>query len=128
MPICSFCLQSAARWRALLNLFLIAGHVRGHKMQFHSWKTGAAVGPELLTPNWLAWDPAVTACALAYADAVVICRAQPSFAPVITLPLQVDALSYLLKFAQQGSKHGSNCSIQEESLLMSASFILFPHQ
>lgn len=69
-----------------------AGQARGHKMQFHSWKSGAAVGPELLMPTWLSWDPAVTACALAYQESVVLCRAQPSFAPFITLPLQVAKL------------------------------------
>lgn len=66
-----------------------AGHLRGHKMQFYSWKTGQPIGHELLAPVWLAWDPLVTACALAYPDAIVICRAQPSFMPVITLPIQV---------------------------------------
>ena len=74
---------------------MASGHGRGHKMQFHSWKTGVAVGSELLSPNWLAWDPAVTACALAYPDAVVICRAQPSFAPIVTLPLPVSATTFI---------------------------------
>lgn len=67
----------------------IAGQARGHKMQFHSWKSGAAVSPEMLSPSWLAWDPAVTACALAYPDSIVLCRAQPNFSAFLTIPLQV---------------------------------------
>lgn len=58
-------------------------------MQFFSWSTGGAVGPEMLTPSWVSWDPQVTAVALGYPDAVVVCRTQPSVAPIATLPIQV---------------------------------------
>ena len=68
---------------------LAAGQKRGHSLQFVSWQTGRPVGPDLLAPAWLAWNPDVTAVALAYPAAIVICRVQPVFAPIATLPIQV---------------------------------------
>ncbi len=44
-----------------------AGSRTGQALQFFSWKGGQRpVGPPLVEPRWLAWDPDVTLCALAY--------------------------------------------------------------
>ena len=44
-----------------------AGSRTGAALQFFSWAGGQrAVGPQLVEPRWLAWDPEVTLCALAY--------------------------------------------------------------
>jgi hypothetical protein len=44
-----------------------AGSRTGQALQFFSWRGGQqAVGSPIVEPRWLAWDPDVTLCALAY--------------------------------------------------------------
>lgn len=54
-----------------------------------SWGSGAAFGSDLSAPNWISWEPEVTAFALGYNDAVVIFKTQPQVAPVTSLSIKV---------------------------------------
>ena len=58
-------------------------------MRFYSWKTWEGVGDLVAEPRWLAWDPDASMAALAYSDAVVLCRAQPTFSAIASLSIQV---------------------------------------
>ena len=58
-------------------------------MRFYSWKTWEGVGDLVAEPRWLAWDPDAALAALAYHDAVVLCRTQPTFSAMASLPIQV---------------------------------------
>ena len=58
-------------------------------MRMYSWATWEGIGEALVAPNWLAWEGDASAVALAYSDALVLCRAQPRFSAIATLPLQV---------------------------------------
>jgi len=58
-------------------------------MRFYSWKSWEGVGDLIAEPRWLAWDPDASMAALAYSDAVVLCRAQPTFSAVASLSIQV---------------------------------------
>ena len=49
------------------RLAAAAGSRTGQALQFFSWRGGQrAVGSPIVEPRWLAWDPDVTLCALAY--------------------------------------------------------------
>jgi hypothetical protein len=49
-----------------------AGSRTGQALQFFSWRGGQrAVGSPIVEPRWLAWDPDVTLCALAYEASAV---------------------------------------------------------
>lgn len=56
------------------HLAAAAGSRTGQALQFFSWRGGQrAVGSPIVEPRWLAWDPDVTLCALAYeASAAVL--------------------------------------------------------
>lgn len=56
-------------------------------MQFFSWSSRASVGSGLVEPRWLAWDPDVTLCALAYEDGITLAAVRPQFKAVAALPL-----------------------------------------
>ena len=58
-------------------------------MQFYSWQKFTPVGPPMVEPKWIQWDPDVTAAALAYADSLVVCRARPTFKVIASLSIQV---------------------------------------
>lgn len=58
-------------------------------MQFYSWQKFNPVGPPMVEPKWIQWDPDVTAAALAYADSLVVCRARPTFKVIASLSIQV---------------------------------------
>ena len=60
-------------------------------MRFYSWKTWEGVGDLVAEPRWLAWDPDAAMAALAYHDAVVLCRTQPTFSAMASLPIQVSS-------------------------------------
>lgn len=64
-----------------------AGGRTGRAMQFFSWTSHAAVGCGLVEPRWLAWDPEVTLCALAYEDGVTLAAVRPQFKAIAALPL-----------------------------------------
>ncbi|KAL3133386.1 hypothetical protein ABBQ38_007254 [Trebouxia sp. C0009 RCD-2024] len=64
----------------------------GNAMQFYSWQKFNPVGPPMVEPKWIQWDPDVTAAALAYADSLVVCRARPTFKVIASLSIQ-EALS-----------------------------------
>ena len=59
-------------------------------MKMVAWANGAAVGGELAAPNWVAWQPEVTAVALGYDSTVVIFRTQPEFTRIASLSIQVN--------------------------------------
>lgn len=55
--------KCASRWSPLAT----AGSRTGNALQFYSWGgSQQPVGPQMVEPKWLAWDPQVTLCALAY--------------------------------------------------------------
>ena len=58
-------------------------------MRFVSWQSHRMVGPGLVEPAWLAWDPDASFAALGYPDAVVLYRLQPQFTAFASLPLKV---------------------------------------
>lgn len=58
-------------------------------MRLYSWRTGEGCGEVFVAPRWLAWAPDGQAAALAYADALVLCRTQPAFSAFASLPLRV---------------------------------------
>lgn len=58
-------------------------------MQFYSWQKFTPVGPPMVEPKWIQWDPDVTATALAYTDSLVVCRARPTFKAIASLSIQV---------------------------------------
>lgn len=66
-----------------------AGSRSGNAMQFYSWQKYTPVGPPMVEPKWIQWDPDVTAAALAYADSLVVCRARPTFKAIASLSIQV---------------------------------------
>ncbi len=66
-----------------------AGVRRGNALRFYSWKSYGGVGEALVEPRWISWDPDTSVAALAYPDAIVFCRAQPSFSAFASLSLQV---------------------------------------
>ena len=43
-------------------------------MRFYSWKIWEGVGDLIAEPRWLAWVSDASMAALAYSDAVVLCR------------------------------------------------------
>jgi hypothetical protein len=65
-------------------------------MRLYAWGTGEGCGDELVEPRWLAWAPDAQAAALAYPDALVLCRTQPAFAAFASLPLAVRAAALVL--------------------------------
>lgn len=62
---------------------------KGRAMRLYSWRTGEGCGDVLVEPRWLAWAPDGQAVALAYPDALVMCRTQPAFSAFAALPLRV---------------------------------------
>lgn len=64
-------------------------------MQLYSWSSGGPVGPEMLVPTWLAWNPSVTALAMGYPHAIVLCRTQPNVSIIATLPIQVPHVPFI---------------------------------
>lgn len=58
-------------------------------MQFYSWQRFNPVGPLMVDPKWVQWDPDVTVAALAYADSLVLCRVRPSFKAIASLAIPV---------------------------------------
>ena len=40
-----------------------------------------------MEPRWLAWDPDVTLCALAYEDGVTLAAVRPQFRAIAALPI-----------------------------------------
>ena len=73
------------------------GQRKGQAMRMYSWATWEGIGEGLVAPHWLAWAPDASALALGYADALLLCRTQPAFGAVASLPLQVGC--YALSFA-----------------------------
>ena len=67
-----------------------AGSHSGHAMQFYSWQQFRPVGPPLVEPKWIQWDPDVTVAALAYPDSMLLCRVRPTFKPIASLSIQVN--------------------------------------
>ncbi len=61
-------------------------------MRLYSWKTWEGVGDLMAEPRWLAWDQDASMAALAYSDAVVLCRTQPTFAATASLSIQVSPI------------------------------------
>ncbi|KAK9822211.1 hypothetical protein WJX81_006190 [Elliptochloris bilobata] len=61
---------------------------RGRAMRLYSWRTGEVCSEVLVAPRWLAWAPDGQALALAYPDALVLCRTQPAFSAFASLPLR----------------------------------------
>ena len=64
-----------------------AGGRAGHALHFFSWTSSAAVGGGIVEPRWLAWDPDVTLCALAYDDGVTLAAVRPQFKAIAALPI-----------------------------------------
>ena len=58
-------------------------------MRLVSWQSHRMVGPGLVEPAWLAWDPDASFVAMGYPDAVVLYRLQPQFTAFASLPLKV---------------------------------------
>jgi len=82
-----------------------AGSRSGHAMQFYSWQQFRPVGPPLVEPKWVQWDPDVTVAALAYSDSLVLYRARPTFKAMALLSIQVQPVMALLwHIASPGSK------------------------
>ncbi len=83
--------------RASLNLTLpptlilqqrsCAGGRTGRALQFFSWTSHRAMGSVMVEPRWLAWDPDVTLCALAYEDGVTLAAVRPQFRAIAALPI-----------------------------------------
>ena len=73
-----------------------AGSRSGHAMQFYSWQQFRPVGPPLVEPKWVQWDPDVTVAALAYSDSLVLYRARPTFKAMASLSIQVQPVMALL--------------------------------
>ena len=65
-------------------------------MQFYSWQQFRPVGPPLVEPKWVQWDPDVTVAALAYSDSLVLYRARPTFKAMASLSIQVQPVMALL--------------------------------
>ena len=84
---------SACPVTSLWCSFTCAGPRKGQAMRMYSWATWEGVGEALAAPAWLAWEGDASAVALAYPDALVVCRTQPSLSAIATLPLQVSALN-----------------------------------
>lgn len=53
------------------------------------WSRGSSIGGEFSAPNWVSWEPELTAFALGYDDAVVIYRTQHEVSAVATLSIEV---------------------------------------
>mmetsp|Transcript_12197 Transcript_12197/g.36597 ORF Transcript_12197/g.36597 Transcript_12197/m.36597 type:complete len:1238 (-) Transcript_12197:225-3938(-) len=65
------------------------GSRTGNALQFYSWGgSQQPVGPQMVEPKWLAWDPQVTLCALAYEDAVTLAVVRPEFRAFASLPIR----------------------------------------
>ena len=45
------------------------------------------MGSVMVEPRWLAWDPDVTLCALAYEDGVTLAAVRPQFRAIAALPI-----------------------------------------
>ncbi len=73
-----------------------AGSRSGHAMQFYSWQQFRPVGPPMVEPKWVQWDPDVTVAALAYSDSLVLYRARPTFKAMASLSIQVQPVMALL--------------------------------
>ena len=73
-------------------------------MRFYSWTSWEGVGDLIAEPRWLAWDPDASMAALAYSDAVVLCRAQPTFLAVASLSIQVICACPTNILANKGGK------------------------
>ncbi len=73
-----------------------AGSRSGHAMQFYSWQQFRPVGPPMVEPKWVQWDPDVTVAALAYSDSLVLYRARPTFKAMASLSIQVQPAMPLL--------------------------------
>ncbi len=73
-----------------------AGSRSGHAMQFYSWQQFRPVGPPMVEPKWVQWDPDVTVAALAYSDSLVLYRARPTFKAMASLSIQVQLVMALL--------------------------------
>ena len=58
-------------------------------MQFYSWQRFRPVGPPMVEPKWIQWDPDVTVAALAYPDSLVLCRVRPTFKAIASLAIPV---------------------------------------
>lgn len=69
-----------------------SGSRSGHAMQFYSWQQFRPVGPPMVEPKWVQWDPDVTVAALAYSDSLELYRARPTFKAMASLSIQ-EALS-----------------------------------
>ena len=61
----------------------------GNAMQFYSWQRFRPVGPPMVEPKWIQWDPDVTVAALAYPDSLVLCRVRPNFKAIASLAIPV---------------------------------------
>ena len=66
---------------------LSLGGRTGRAMHFFSWTSAASVGGGMVEPRWLAWDPDVTLCALAYDDGVTLAAVRPQFKAIAALPI-----------------------------------------
>ena len=65
-------------------------------MQFYSWQQFRPVGPPMVEPKWVQWDPDVTVAALAYSDSLELYRARPTFKAMASLSIQVQPVLPLL--------------------------------
>ncbi len=70
----------------------------GSAMQFFSWTSHRSMGSVLVEPRWLAWDPDVTLCALAYEDGITLAAVRPQFRAIAALPVANATSGALLAF------------------------------
>lgn len=64
---------------ALLGLIVVDPVTLERSLQFVSWKDYKSVGEGLPEPDWIAWEPECTQCALGYASCVQLCKTRPNF-------------------------------------------------
>ena len=58
-------------------------------MKMLSWSNGQSAAGEIPAPNWLSWEPELSAVAAGFDNAVVIYRIQPQFTAIASLSIQV---------------------------------------
>ena len=72
---------------ALLGLVAMDPVQLQRSLRFFSWRDFSPVGPPLVEPQWVSWEPECTLVALGYAQTIELCRVHPSFQRFATLAL-----------------------------------------
>lgn len=72
---------------ALLGLVAMDPMQKERSLRFFSWRDFSPVGPPLVEPHWVTWEPECTLVALGYAQTIELCRIHPTFQRFATLAL-----------------------------------------